>query len=313
MMHMQETSAPAPDVLVTGYFKEHEGYSVYRSRGSGNWLITYTLQGRGLYRQPGLEVWADPGDIVLLQPAALHDYSVPRGGTWEFLWAHFQPRLAWLSWWQVAEVGRGLYKAHLSTAQDQERARLAFLKTHTDASLSGTIQRPLTTPAGPATQTRASSPDEPLSMLQRELALNGLEEVLLLSVRDKAQQGVPARDPRVQRVLDLIAQDLTKSHTLDELARAVALSPSRLSHLFKEEVGDSVTNIILALRLGQAARLLEFSTHSIAMIADEVGFSSPYYLSRQFRQRFGMSPRQYRVSMYTAPTDGGGEEREIFP
>ena len=75
-MYTEDSYTPPPDILVTGHFKERYGYAVYRARGSGNWLITYTLQGQGLYRQAGMQIWANPGDIVLLQLGALHDYSV---------------------------------------------------------------------------------------------------------------------------------------------------------------------------------------------------------------------------------------------
>jgi AraC family transcriptional regulator of arabinose operon len=138
----------------------------------------------------------------------------------------------------------------------------------------------------------------PLSTLQRELALNSLEEVLLLTVREhlRERHQRPQLDERVQLILDLINHDLAALHSLETLAQAVALSPSRLSHLFKQEVGDSVNNLLLSLRLNKAARLLEFTTQSITTIADEVGFHSAFYFSRQFRQRFSLNPRAYRLS-----------------
>lgn len=88
-----ETASPPPDILVTGHPRESPGYAVYREHGSGNWLITLTVAGHGLYHQPGVTLQTEPGDLVLLQPGARHDYSVPLGGFWEFFWAHFQPRL----------------------------------------------------------------------------------------------------------------------------------------------------------------------------------------------------------------------------
>jgi AraC family transcriptional regulator of arabinose operon len=60
---------------------------------------------------------------------------------------------------------------------------------------------------------------------------------------------------------------------------------------------------VIRLRLNQAARLLEHTVDDIGAIAREVGFSSPYYFSRQFRRHFGMSPRQYRASAGVVRTD----------
>ncbi|GHO82953.1 helix-turn-helix domain-containing protein [Dictyobacter formicarum] len=287
-MTIEETTSPPPAIFITGYFKEHEGYAVYRPHGSGSWLITYTLAGQGLYRQPGVQLQAVPGSLVLLQPDAIHDYSVPADGYWEFLWAHFQPRLSWLSWWQFPERGRGLYCVSLPSSAVRERLRSAFFKLHADASTpSANLSSTLQTSSSPTTT-------GPGDMLQRELMLNGLEEILLLATRESTQQTRQTLDSRVQSLLQMMAENLKAHYDIETLAAMVALSPSRLSHLFKQETGSSLINVLIALRLDKAARLLEFTNHTIATIAEEVGFSSPFYFSRQFHQRFGQSPSEYR-------------------
>ncbi len=263
----RDTPAPPPDLLVTGHFCEGDGYAAYRRHGSGNWLVTYTMAGQGLYRQPGLTLQARPGDLVLLAPGALHDYAVPSHGWWEFLWAHFHPRPAWLSWWRLPEVGQGLHHAAVP-GPVRPRVEQTFLTLHADACGD--------------------------DALRREFALNGLEQVLLLAAREHAAARPPL-DPRVQEVLDLMSADLAAPHTLGTLADAVALSPSRLAHLFKREVGDSVGGTVLTLRLRQAARLLLFTTRPVGNIAADVGFSSAFYFSRQFHRHYGASPRAYRA------------------
>jgi AraC family transcriptional regulator of arabinose operon len=267
-MKVSEAPSPPPGVLVTGHFREGFGYRVRRPNGSGNWLLTYTLNGSGLYRGSGPDLLVGSGDVVLLGPDVPHDYSVPEGGFWEFLWAHFQPRLEWFEWWNPLLAGEGPWLSHLETFGARERARRTFLRLRADALATGD--------------------------LSRELALNGLEEVLLLAVREGAS-GRPV-DPRVRKVLDLISSDLAADYDVPGLARDVALSPSRLSHLFKQEVGEPVMGAVIRLRLNQAARLLEHTVDDIGAITREVGFGSPYYFSRQFRRHFGMSPRQYRAT-----------------
>jgi AraC family transcriptional regulator, arabinose operon regulatory protein len=265
-MSLQEVPSPPPGVLVTGHFRERFGYRVRRPNGSGNWLLTYTLDGEGLYRGSGPDLLVGSGDVVLLGPDVPQDYSVPAGGFWEFLWAHFQPRLEWFEWWNRLLGGEGPGLSHLETFGARERARRAFLRLRADSLATGD--------------------------LSRELALNGLEEVLLLAVREGAG-GRPV-DPRVLKLLDLISSDLAADYDVPGLAKEVALSPSRLAHLFKQEVGEPVMGTVIRLRLNQAARLLEHTAHDVGAIAREVGFGSPYYFSRQFRRHFGMSPRQYR-------------------
>ena len=81
---------------------------------------------------------------------------------------------------------------------------------------------------------------------------------------------------------------------LAALAAAVHLSPSRLAHLFQEQIGQTVAETQRQLRLRQAARLLRHSARSVQEIAAEVGFHCPFHFSRRFRQAFGASPREYR-------------------
>ena len=55
-----------------------------------------------------------------------------------------------------------------------------------------------------------------------------------------------------------------------------------LSHFLKEK------------RLGKAARLLKGGNLRVSQIARRCGFDSENYFRQQFRERFGMSPRQFR-------------------
>jgi AraC family transcriptional regulator of arabinose operon len=278
-MDVPDTGSPPPGLLVTGHFHQHPPYAVFRRHGSGNWLITYTLSGLGMYRQPGFSLEVRPGDIVLLAPDAYHDYCVPPDGAWEFVWAHFHPRPAWHSWWDLPQVGHGLYLLRVGDPAIQERVRGVFLRLHADAR---------------------RDVDAEQSMFQRELALNGLEEVLLLALREHERQVSSRLDDRVQAVIEIMTADLAASHDLASLAAAVALSPSRLVHLFKAEVGESVMQTLMTLRLRQAARLLEFTPRSIAAISEEVGFASPFYFSRAFGRHFGASPQAYRAMLRKA-------------
>ena len=294
-MTPEESLSPPADLLVTGHFRARPGYQAYRPHGSPNWYASLTFRGHGVFRQPGFELLSEPGDLVLLRPHAVHDYSVPPGGTWEFLWAHFNPRPSWLSWWQLPEAGAGLYRVGLHPGGAFERARRAMLRLHGDVCAPQGLPRDFVRKApepGPYHEHLAE-----LDMLQRELALSALEEVLLLAVRESKRSSPHALDPRVQQVLEIIAQDPSARHTVPALARAAMLSPSRLGHLFRQETGDTISNTLLTLRMRQASRLLEASDLPVGAIAHELGYSSLYYFSRQFHHHFGLSPRAYRTAV----------------
>jgi AraC family transcriptional regulator of arabinose operon len=266
---IDETEGPPPGIVVSGHFDERPGYRAYRPRGRADWLMKYTLRGQGLYRQPDLHLLVDPGDLSLLAPGAYQDYSVPSGGEWEFLWVHFVPRPGWMPYLKLPDAGHGLHRLPIARPAARERIEAAFRRLHRDA-LSGP------------------------SPLSEELALNALEEILLVAAGEVAAGGGTAFDPRVRTVLDLLVRDLTAPPSVGVLAAAVYLSPSRLAHLFKEQTGQTIAEMTRQLRLRQAARLLRHSGRSVQEVAAEVGFQCPFHFSRRFRQCFGVSPREYR-------------------
>jgi AraC-like DNA-binding protein len=56
----------------------------------------------------------------------------------------------------------------------------------------------------------------------------------------------------------------------------------------------SFTEYARVHRLHLAARRLATSSRPVSQIAYEVGFSSPSYFTARFRERFAMTPREYR-------------------
>ena len=67
-----------------------------------------------------------------------------------------------------------------------------------------------------------------------------------------------------------------------------------LSHSFKEFTGDSPINYLLALRIKKAQELLVQSDYTITQISEMVGYENLQHFSSNFKQRSGITPREYR-------------------
>lgn len=270
-----ETGTGPPGLLVSGHFRERLPYHVVRTRGTQDWVLTYTMDGKGRYIQEGVYLEALPGDLILLEPGAYHDYGCLPGVVWDFVWAHFIARPAWMNWLAFPAEGKGLRRLHVADLAARERIEKAFFRCYGD--------------------TRSGS-----GGMAEELALNALEEVILLAAREQA---LSARErplsPGIRRAVERMAEQLAEEHSVEELARLAGLSASRFAHRFKEETGDSAIAYLLKLRLRQAARLLEFSGRSVKEVAGDVGFESPFYFSRQFKKHYSLSPREYQKANRT--------------
>lgn len=106
-------------------------------------------------------------------------------------------------------------------------------------------------------------------------------------------------DQRVQIVTSLIEDDLCREVSLVELARHVNLSPSRLSHLFKLEIGVSPTQYIKQLRMQRAKELLETTFLSVKEIMGRVGSNHQSHFARDFKRIYGVSPTKYKSLLHS--------------
>jgi transcriptional regulator GlxA family with amidase domain len=107
-------------------------------------------------------------------------------------------------------------------------------------------------------------------------------------------------DNRVRTVLRSVELNWNKRIRLVSLARAVNLSSSRLTHLFKKEVGVCIREYVTERRLKTAEALLSSTYLSIKQVAYECGFLDLANFSRSFKKKHGASPKEYRQRVVTA-------------
>ncbi|HEX8251806.1 MAG TPA: AraC family transcriptional regulator [Thermoanaerobaculia bacterium] len=122
--------------------------------------------------------------------------------------------------------------------------------------------------------------------------LPGLVEQLLGNgARSLASAGQP---PWLREAVALLDQSIASGTTIQQVARRVGVSESRLSHAFREHAGRSVGAYVRELRVEAAARALRETDEPIAAIAAACGFADQAHLSRTFRACRGMTPMEYR-------------------
>ncbi len=263
------TPAPPPGTLVTGHFHKGPRYATYRAHGTRDWLLVYTVSGRGRFGHAGGECITRPGDLVLVRPGILHDYGTARGQRhWEPLWAHFIPRPAWLPWLDWPEAAPGLH-------------RLALRGHETAPRLAQRFRDAIRLNAGPSRQREA-------------LALNALEEVLLWCDLANPRRDTAGLDSRIRHSLEFICEHFAEALNVARIAAECGLSPSRFAHLFRAQTGETPQRYLELQRLNRARQLLEFTQEPVTAIARAVGFENPFYFTLRFKRHGGASPRAWR-------------------
>ncbi|MFA7230577.1 MAG: AraC family transcriptional regulator [Victivallaceae bacterium] len=101
---------------------------------------------------------------------------------------------------------------------------------------------------------------------------------------------------RLGELIGLLEKDYAKEWNLDKIARLPGMSKNNLLLVFKDATGQSPIDFLLNLRLRKAAEMLLNSDCNITEIALNTGFNDSNYFTRQFKSKFGCSPRQYRLS-----------------
>ena len=100
------------------------------------------------------------------------------------------------------------------------------------------------------------------------------------------------RDFRVEKTSRLLNEN--SSRTVTEVAGACALSTSRLSHLFKAEIGTTVGKFRCTCRFKKAKRMLADPEVSIKEVAYSLGYHHTSSFTRAFERYLGKSPSAYR-------------------
>lgn len=136
----------------------------------------------------------------------------------------------------------------------------------------------------------------------RALCRAHVTELLVYLCRHYAVEGMPAKDTaqrrrdleRLQPALSYIEQHYAERISVAQLAEILCLSPDRLGHLFRDGVGQAPLQYINEIRLRKAMNLLKTQEHTVAEVAQAVGFFDYNHFGRQFRRRYGCTPNQVR-------------------
>ena len=253
---------------------EKEGeldFIINRPQGMKGYIINLTTKGQGTVFQGENAFQCDVGDLLLFPPNAVHFYHrAETAESWHHQWIYFRPRAFWqdiLTWSDtVNNVGR-LNIPNSSIYQDLLHL---FRQIETEYNAKEAFS-------------------EAMSMCL-------LEQLLLKCIKLDPAYSQRLLDPRILEVCHFIAENIGKNYKIEEIAAHIHISPSRLTHLFSEQVGTSIVKWREDQRMLKAKHLLHSSSMPIYAIARQLGYDDQLYFSRIFKRYTGLSPSEFRNS-----------------
>ena len=127
------------------------------------------------------------------------------------------------------------------------------------------------------------------------LAFDSLLFSLLSELRRYARvpRAAPTQRQRFGKVVDYLHEHLSRRVSLDELAAVAGLSPFHFLRCFQQQYHVTPQQMLMALRLLEAKRLLARS-ETPSQVAAATGLADQAHLTHAFVQRYGVTPARYQ-------------------
>lgn len=139
----------------------------------------------------------------------------------------------------------------------------------------------------------SSTVEEPQETVEAEREL--MESMAdMKRIRHRAMASHRKTDPRVQVLVDYITLHPEANLSREEMCRMCDVSESTLRRLFKANMGKSIYEFSKDTKMLYAAHLLTTTNTSISEIGYQLGYESPSYFTKTFRDVYGISPQEYR-------------------
>ncbi|EEW8141713.1 helix-turn-helix domain-containing protein [Escherichia coli] len=99
-----------------------------------------------------------------------------------------------------------------------------------------------------------------------------------------------------ERVVTLLFSDLTRKWKLSDIAEEMHISEISVRKRLEQECLN-FNQLILDVRMNQAAKFIIRSDHQIGMIASLVGYTSVSYFIKTFKEYYGVTPKKFEIGI----------------
>ena len=251
-----------------GYYPKAKFHYRERLHGIDQHIIIYCIEGKGWVETGKSRQTINPGNFIVIPAEKEHSYAADENDPWTIYWVHFKGHLA-----------KHIVELMISQVKNYK----------------GQIHY---------NETRTKLFNEIYLNLERGYSIDNLYYVnmsflhYLTSFIFDEKFNYPDKKKTIDQVdlsIDFMQKHLNTLLTLEDLARAVNLSASHYSAIFRKKAGFAPIEYFNHLKIQKACQYLQFTDLRIKEIATELGIDDPYYFSRMFSKLMGISPHDYKV------------------
>ncbi len=255
-------------VVRAGHLRAAPNYRIERHSCPGQDLL-FCLAGAGFIRRGTEEFRVGPGQLGWIDGRYPHAHRADRQDPWELLWLRFDSH-------DLPQLCARLSISKAPVFRNLEPGKVKAIFHRILDLMEG---RPLAMEA----------------LVHAEMA--GLLAQLFLARHNDAPapaESAPEFSPQLERAFTHMKLYWHRAWRVEELARLAGMSAPHFFRCFKRATGSSPIDWLRRERINQAKRHLIQTTDAIATVAERVGYSDPFYFSRDFKRMTGYSPTEYR-------------------
>ena len=236
-----------------------------------HFLIHFVLSGRGkLHCDQGV-FDVGPGQGFLIMPDETTFYQADEEMPWHYAWVGY----------------RGRHAAYITSAAGLTAQNRIF--TANESLFAWQILQDMRTDASE------------LRLNQLAAAGSLMRFIAHIAPQTDPQSAVSAAKSYCNKAIWYLEGNFDRAVSIQETADFVGLSRSHLYRLMMEECGQSPKDMLLAIRMRHARRLLRETTLSLEEISRLIGLQTGAQLGVTFRQVHGLTPGQYRKEHMQKP------------
>ncbi|MBO0462063.1 AraC family transcriptional regulator [Enterococcus sp. DIV1298c] len=246
-----------------------------------DYILHIVMEGKGIYRVKDRQYQLKKGDLFLIRPGDATFYLADGEEPWVYSWISFGGPVA------DKIIHHSLFK------EDQYTMVSSEISKYVEIILACMNYSP--------------------ENLADELQLNALTyQLLALLLEDGGHIRLGEQKNYSSLAIDTIQyieEHYSKRLTVEAIAQHLAVNRSHLSRVFKNQLGISIKEYMIGVRINRAAFLLSLTEESVEAIAYQVGFNSLVVFSRMFKKFTGETATSYRKRMNNEKIKGVSAEQ----
>jgi AraC-like DNA-binding protein len=143
----------------------------------------------------------------------------------------------------------------------------------------------------------AFSSDMVICMLQLLLLELLREQVSPAGTKLRTTNAVNSENEIIRRAQQFISEHVREKLTVPLVARHVDVSPSYLTALFRKNLQISPGEYVRRIKLQESKQMIRQDNMNFTEIAAALQYSTVHHFSRQFKDKFGITPTEYAKSV----------------